>query len=214
MAKKEEKKNAIVDFCLVAKNLFLKPNSTVKKEEKRFKDPKNVWTLAGVVAVVMVLLQLVETVFNTVYVNTSVFNDKKDFFWDRLEDVNWFDVTIKQLFMVAASMLAITLIYYLASLIIKKSVSFTKFVLIATIAFMPVVLASTIVGPLLGMISPVLYTISIVAGGIYGLMILTTLSNEEVKLKDSDEIIYYNFVTLTIMFSSFLLVLTNTLDIF
>ena len=214
MAKKEEKKNAVVEFCLVAKDLFLKPSSTVKKEEKRFKDPKNTWTLAGVVAVVMVILQLIETLFNTVYVNTSVFNDKKEFFWDKLQDVNWFDVTIKQLFMVMASMLAITLIYYLASLIIKKSVSFTKFVLITTIAFMPIVLASTIVGPLLGMVSPVLYTISIIAGGIYGVMILISLSNEEIKLKDSDEVIYYNFVTLTIMFSSFLLVLVNTLDIF
>jgi len=176
----------------------LKPFDKFKKEEENLGSFKNVGILSLIVVGFMTIIGLITTMINTVRV-TSFWTDEVEWVWENLKEIEYFKVIGQSLLIYAGVLLAISGIYFLASLVIKKEAKFPKLLGATVTAFIPFAIATSILSPLLSLIySPLGICITIV-GFIYTLVILLELMNELIKIENKNTRIYFHLTCLSIL---------------
>lgn len=180
-------------------NVLLKPFQTYKEEENKF-DTKNSLILTLILTLVMTLSNLIQTVISEVRVMNFSWTEGYTHSWEwaNLKDIKWLEVIGKNFLIYAGIILAITVVFYLGNLVVKKQLSFMKSLSITATSFIPAVCGMMILSPILGKIwSPLSMLFSIV-GIIYFLIILYELMNNELNL-EKDKKIYFNLICLGIL---------------
>ena len=172
--------------------VILKPISSFKESAQKLEKQKNSLVLTIVLAIVMTIANLTKTVINTVreynyYKGTYSWN------WDNLKDFKWFNVIGKNFLIYVCAFLIIAGVFYLVSLIFKKTLPYLKSLAIVVSAFIPGVIGGMIVGPLLSFIYTPLSMLVIALSIVYSITILYELINDELKL-ESDQKVYFNVV--------------------
>ena len=177
---------------------LLKPFDSFKKDEENFDNFINVGILSLIVVGFMTIIGLITTMINTVRV-TSFWSDEVKWVWENLKEIKYFKVIGQSLLIYVGILLAISGIYFLASLVIKKEVKFPKLIGATVTAFIPFAIAKSILSPLLSLIySPLGVCITIV-GFVYTLLILLELMNELIKIESNNMRIYFHLTCLSVL---------------
>lgn len=189
-----------LNYLMYIVAILLKPFKSFKDEESKLNNTKTSFILAFIVTGAMTVINLIKTIFATVHVASYSWSDgyKYSWEWSNLKNIKWLEVIGKNFLIYACVIFAITLVFYLGSLIIKKQLSFIKSLSISTTSVIPAVIGIMVLSPLVGKIWSPLSIVFMIVGAVYSLIILYELMNEELKL-DSDIKIYFNLVCLGIL---------------
>lgn len=193
---KKEKELNYIDYL---KDVIIKPFDKFKKEENKLKDIKNVGILGLIVVGILTFLKLISTMINVARV-TSLFGGKTSWIFDNIKHINYFK-TIFENFMIYALIIgAIAGIYYLASLVIKKEIDFSRVLAVAITSFIPIGITSSILATVMSIINLYLAIAVVIIGFIYSLLILIELMNDLVPIENNTTKIYFHLVSLSILF--------------
>ena len=189
-----------LNFLMYIIAVMIKPFKSFKEEETKLNDTKTSLILALIMSGAMTIINLIKTIFSTVRVASYSWTSGYTYSWqwDNLKNIKWVEVIGKNFLIYACILLAIALIFYLGSLIIKKQLSFIKSLSIASTAVIPAIICAMIISPLAGKIWIPLSIVFTAIGGVYSFIILYELMNEELKL-DGDKKIYFNLICLGIL---------------
>lgn len=187
-----------INFVQYIIGAILKPYDKYKSEEENFTNFKNAGILSVIIVLFMTVINLFTTMYNTVRV-TSFWTDETEWVWENLRNIEYFKVFGKNLLIYAGILFAISGVYYLASLIIKKDVNFSKLLGATATAYIPFALSSTIASPLLSLIyAPLGMCISII-GLVYTAVILLELINDLIKIDNKNTRIYFHLICISIL---------------
>ena len=186
------------NFFTYLLGILFKPFTSFKKNEKELSETKNSFILGAIATGLMALVLILSTVIVVAKITD----------WQGLKYIKWFDVILKNLALYACVILAIPGIFYLGGLVIKKQLSYTKFLSITSTAFVPYAIIQ-FAAAILGLIWSPLGVIAQFLGFIYLASILCTLMDSELKL-EKEERIYFYTVCFTVLLSVIYFVSTET----
>ncbi len=180
--------------------IFVKPAQVIKSSVPKFDDFKNSAILGVIVVVIATIASLIQSMATIVVEKRYTLFEgvKTTIEWENLKDLDYFDVIFKNLLLYIGIILAIAVVYYGVSLLFKKKVSFPKFVGIASLAMIPMVAGSLILGPLLGMLYAPLNPILSLIGIVYSLFLLYEMMSQEVSLEGNAKF-YFHMLCMTIL---------------
>ena len=195
--------SAPLNYFIYLIAILIKPFQCYKEEENKLNNSKTSIILTLIVTVVMTLSNLIQTILYTVRVESfSLMNDSTySWQWDNLKDIKWLEVIGKNFLIYAGIILAITIVFYLGSLVVKKQLSFIKSLSISATSAIPAVCGAMILSPILGMIWSPLSMVFTIVGLVYSLIILYEFMNNELNL-EKDKKIYFNLVCFGILIIS------------
>ncbi|MDD2518731.1 MAG: hypothetical protein PHI05_00215 [Bacilli bacterium] len=182
-------------------SIILKPFTTMKDNLKKFDDFKNSLNFALFVSLVATIISLIKKMMDVVIItNTNWFTGATTttWFWANLKGINYISVIGKAFLLYIGIIFAIAVVYYIGSLIIKKEINFSRLLGIAVASITPILISVLILSPLLSIIYAPLSGIVTIIGGVYTLIILYEMINNEITLKD-DLKFYFNLVCLSLL---------------
>lgn len=177
---------------------FLNPIKSFKEKSQEVMETKNSLLLGIIVAVIAVALSLINKVISTVRI-MDYFNKETSWNWENLNGFPWFNTIGKDILLFGGIIFGVALLFYLASLIIKKDTNYLKMLSIVSVALVPSVIGIYVLGPIFGMLWDKLAIVFSIMGICYTITILCELINKEIQLED-DQKIYFNFICFSIIF--------------
>lgn len=187
--------NATLNFVKFIINMIIKPFKTFKEESTKLENIKNPIILAVILSVVMTLFKVATLLLSIVKITSK---SKYYKFGEIAKEIGWFKVIGQSFLIYAGIILAIAVVFYIAGLIAKKSISFAKTLAISASALIPYIVCSMILSTLGGYIWSYLSLFFSAAGFILAFVVLYELMNEELKL-ESDTKIYFNVACILII---------------
>ena len=178
----------IVQYIL---GTFTKPFDNFKKNEDKLDDVKNVSIISGILIGAALILSLISSIISSVRVK-NYFTGETTWVWDNVKEFPFFKFLGQRLVLYAGALLLITVVYFLASRVLKKDTSFMKLLAAATSSFFPFVAAINVLNPLLSLIFVELGLCAVVIGFFYTLIILLELVNYLINIDKGDIKIYVN----------------------
>lgn len=160
--------------------------------------------ITAVVAFIAMIISLIKTIYSTVHFDYEILLDNGEmskWYWDNLENISLFEVIGKNFLMYAGIILAITVVYYIGSLIIKKEINFSKTLGISAIAVVPAYICMLVVGPILGLMYAPLSIIASIIGIMFAFLNIYHVVNKDLKLKGNQNF-YFNLTCLSILASA------------
>lgn len=200
---------AVFNFFMYIIFVLIKPFENFKNNESKLCKTKNSLILGGIVAGAMVVINLIKSMISVVFTKAfdySTFKYKTVFQIENLKNLDYLSLIFKNLLIYAAIIVVIALVYYLASLVAKKQVSFIKFLSISITSIIPYVLVGMVVAPILGKIWVVLSFVCMIVSILYSIIIFISLINEEIKFEKKDSLIYFHLICISMLVVSMLLV--------
>lgn len=194
--------NISLNYFRYITSFLLKPFQTFKQEENKLSDTKISLILSGIVACAMMIINLLTSMISVIFVKTmdySTFKYKTEINFEGLKNLDYVNLIFKRLLIYAVIIAVIVGIYYLASLVVKKSLSFIKTLSISASSLMPYAVMGMLVSPILGKIWEPLSVISAVIGIVYSIAIFVVLINDNIKFDRKDFEIYFHSVCITIL---------------
>lgn len=184
-----------LNYLMYIIGILTKPFKQFKEEESKLNNPKNSFILALIITVFMTIINLFKIIFSTVRVASYSWTKgyTYEWQWDNLKNIKWIEVIGKNFLIYVSVIFLVALVFYLGSLIIKKQLSFIKSLSITATSVIPAVFGIMILSPLGGMIWSHLSIIFSAVGGIYTLIILYELINNELQL-EGDKKVYFNLI--------------------
>lgn len=188
------------EYLAVLAGIFVKPAQVIKSSVPKFENFKNSAILGVIVVVIATIASLIQSMATIVVEKRYTLFEgvKTTIEWENLKDLDYFDIIFKNLLLYIGIILAIAAVYYGVSLLFKKKVSFPKFVGIASLAMIPMVAGSLILGPLLGMLYAPLNPILSLIGIVYSLFLLYEMMSQEVSLEGNAKF-YFHMLCMTIL---------------
>lgn len=180
--------------------ILLKPFRVYGEEKEKLSNTKVSAVLGLIVSGIMTLITLISSIVAFVRVPSYEYGKGMTYSWkwDNLKEFKWVDVIGKNFLLYAGTILAIAIVFYVASLIIKKQLKFNRSLAIVSTAFIPYAIGSMALAPILVKIWSPLYMIVSVVSLIYSVTILTSLMNSELDIS-GDQKIYFNLICYTII---------------
>lgn len=209
--RKEKKGNVAMDILY----LFINPYKAFKDNEKKATETSKCLIFSGILIGAVTIIKLIVTMFSTVYHEEYSWysGTTKTWDWSRLGDINYFKAIFLTIVVYAAVFAAISGIYCLASLILKKKTSFIRLLGMVNIALIPFLTASTLLSPIFSLLSGHIGVVITMVGLVLSIVTLITLINEELKVKDSMIRIYMHSACISIlllaMYICFVVTLTS-----
>lgn len=170
---------------------FTKPFENFKKEEDKLNDIKNVSILSAILVGASLILSLISTIISYVRVK-NYFTGKTEWVWDNVKEFPYFKFLGQRLVLFAGALLLISVVYFIASRMVKKDTSFVKLLAASTSAFFPLTAAINVLSPILSKIFVELGICVVVIGFFYTLIILLELVNYLINIEKKDIKIYVN----------------------
>lgn len=177
---------------------LLKPFDKFKSEEENLGNFKNVGLLALIITGALTVLNLIQTMISAVRI-TSFWSDEVEWVWENLKNIEYIKVIGLTFLIYVGVLFAITGVYYLAALVLKKDVKFPKLLGATTTAFLPAAVSMSILSPILSLIYAPLGIGITVVGCIYAVVIFLELVNELVAVENKNTRIYYHVACLSII---------------
>lgn len=192
---------ASLNYFMYIIAVLLKPFKSFKEEETKLVNTKNSFILSLIISGAATLITIIKTIYSTIRVQTfdwNTFKYTKVWQWSNLKNVKWLEVVGKNFLIYAGIILAIAIIYYLGSLVVKKQISFIKMLSISATAVIPAIISAMILSPLGAKIWAPLSIAFTVIGLIYSILILYELMNDELRLDENIKI-YFNLICISIL---------------
>ena len=183
-------------------SILMKPYKSFKAEEDKLSDTKTSLIFSLIISGLMMIITLISTIISTIFVKKmdySTFKYKTVLDFSQLKDLDWISVIGKNLLIFAGIIFGIAAIYYIASLVFKKSANYIKNLSITAASLIPYVALGMIVSPLIGKIWAPLSLISIIVGVVYSLLIFINLIDKDLTFESTDLKIYFHLICLSII---------------
>ncbi len=180
--------------------VILKPFTAFKEELSKLDSFKNSAIIALIVSIFATIASLVKTMLNVVMVKSFSWSGGHTTTWEwkNLKEINYIQVVGKSFLIYIGIIATIAIVYYIASLIVKKQKSFSRLLGISATSVVPMLVCTLILSPLFAMIyAPLGMGITIV-GGVYTIVIVYEQMNKEITLEGNAKY-YFNFVCLSIL---------------
>lgn len=195
-------KNISFNYFRYIWSALIKPLKTFKGEEESLSETKNSLIFAGIVSVIMMLIGLLTSAISVIFTDKfdyQTYETKMAIDFSNLGNLDYVTLIFKNLIIYAAIILAIAGVYYLGSLVIKKTISFAKTLSISATSILPFVVLGMLISPILGKIWEPLSVIAMVAGTVYSIIIFFVLIRKEIALDDPDLDAYFHLACMTIL---------------
>lgn len=182
--------------------LLLKPFETYKSEEGKLSNAKTSLILSGIVSGAMMLINLIKSMISVVFVKRLYYitlQYKTSFEFSNLKELDYLSLIGKNLLIYVCIIFAIAVVYYLASLVAKKSINFMKTLSISASSLIPYVIMGTLVSPILGKIWTPLSIVATIAGAVYSIIIFVLLIGDNIQFDKKDFSAYFHLVCMTII---------------
>lgn len=184
-------------------NILLKPIKTLKEKIDNYAEPKNGFILAGVVALATMIVRVVVSFVMALIqkqCTTSIFGKGSCLsVGEKLKAIDWMGITLKHLLIILISMFVVAGIYYLASLIAKKTVNFMRVLTITAVSFVPACATMYLLTPIFGWIHIHLGVIITIIGFVYSLVIFFSAMRDELKFESADKAVYFNLICVSVI---------------
>jgi len=192
----KQKMDGIKYMISVIKN----PITSYNAKERKYSNIKSASFLVALISGLMMLSNLIVTMVNTAHVYEFNYFTDGTYSWDwsQIKHLNYLTLLVKDYVVYALLFFAIATVFYVAFLIIKKTIKFSKVLFIATTALIPVVVATMILAPLLNIIWGVLGASIGIVGIVYSLILLYELINSKIELELENKI-YFNIITFSVI---------------
>lgn len=194
--------NITLNYLMYIIAILLKPFKSFKEEESKLLNTKTSFIFTIVVSVSMMLVTLVKTIITTIFTKSldySTYKMKTSIDFSNLKDIDWLSLIVKNLLIYICIIFAIAIVYYLASLVFKKTVNFIKLLSISATSIIPFVVLNMIVSPLVGKIWVPLAIVAMVIGTVYSVLIFINLINDSINFDSNDKKIYFHLICLSIL---------------
>lgn len=181
---------------------FIKPIKTFKDEEEKLSEVKHSFILTAIVAGIMMIVNLISSMINasfTYKMDTFTYEYNKVLDLSGIQELDFVSLIFKNLLIYLIVMLVIAGVYYLASLVAKKTVSYPKILSITATSLIPYIAICMIVAPIMGIIWSELAIVFNIIGAIYALIIFICLINENIKFENSDLNVYFHAICMSIL---------------
>lgn len=191
-----------LNYLMFIVAMLLKPFQCFKEEESKLTDTKTALILSGIVAGGMMLINLLKEMISVVFAKTmdlTTLSYKTTVDFSRLENLDYVDLIFKNLLIYAGVILAVTVVYFLASLIMKKQINFIKMLAITSSSIIPFVVLGMVAAPILGALYSPLSIILTIVGAIYSLIILIALVKDQITFEKKDMEIYFHAACISIL---------------
>lgn len=185
------------NFVKYIVSFVIKPYETYKNNESRLADTKVGLLLSLIVAGAMMIIKLLSSMVSVVVVkelNYSTFDYETTIDFSRLGDLNYLNLTVVNFLQFLVVICAIAVVYYLASLVVKKSVSFVKVLAISASSFIPYVVITMLISSILMNIFYKFAIIVFVVGILYSVIVFVVLINDNINFEKKDYVIYFHSV--------------------
>lgn len=205
------------DFFPYILAVCIKPVQTIKGEMEKLKETKNSVLLTVIVSIVMVILSLLKTMFETVRQKTFSWSEGgyvTEWNFENLKNLDYVSLLVKPFLIFMVLVFAVALIYFLAGLILKKNMNYMKVVGIVISSLIPTVLAFTILSPILSFIYAPLAILIMIAGICYSLLILVMMMNDYLQFTNVDHAIYFHLSIVVVLVILLYFVVMNMLGDF
>lgn len=194
--------NSPINFIKYIISFVIKPFETYKNEEGKLANTKTGLILSGIVAGTMMIINLLTSMISAVFVKSldySTFEYKTKLDFARLKDLDYLSLIGKNLLIYICIIAAITVVYYLASLVVKKSTNFIKTLSISASSLIPYVIMGMLVSPILGKIWAPLSIVATIVGAVYSIIIFVMLISDNIKFDKKDLSAYFHLACMTIL---------------
>ena len=185
----------------IIKDSILKPVNSVEENAASFKDAKTTFIFAGIITVLITISNLLATMLSTIFSKQYDFWTQK-YNWaisfSNLDSLDYFDLILVRFVQYALVILGVAGVYYLATLILKKSISYVKTLGIVSLAVIPNIILS-FCGSILGIIWSPLGLFIGSAAVAYTILILTFSLKNILKINDVDKLVFYNVVIIAVL---------------
>lgn len=189
------------DYFFIILAIILKPFTAFKEELNKFNDFKNSAIMSLIISGVGTLINLIVTMLNSVMVKSYSWSQgsyKTTLNWENLKEIKYLEVIGKNFLIYLGAIVAIAAVYYIASLIVKKQVKFSRLLGISAIAVVPMLVCSLFLSPLLSLIWAKLAMPITVIGAVYTIVLIYEGMNNEVLVEGNSKY-YFNLVCLSIL---------------
>ncbi len=189
-----------LNYLMYMVAILLKPLKCFKEEENKLNDTKTSIILSVIIAAIMTIVNMIKTIITTVRVTDYSWTSglTTTWKWENLKNIKWVELIGKNFLIYAVIIVALALVFYLGSLIIKKQTNFIKMLSISATSLIPMVVGVMILAPIGSLVWAPLSVIFMVVGSAYTLLIFYELINNELKL-DGDIKIYFNLVCFSVL---------------
>lgn len=194
---KKDRKN----FGQIIKSSIFTPIASIDENVATLKDPKTTFVFAGIISIVIMLTNLISTMFNTVFAKKYDFWTQKykwDISFSNLDSLNYVDLIFKHLLQYALMILCIAGVLYLIVLILKKETSYIKSLGTVSIAIIPNIVLS-FAASILGIIWNPLNLITSAAAVTYTILILSFALKNLIKESSIDKLVFYSVILVAIL---------------
>lgn len=194
-------KVSFMGYFFIILAVILKPFTTFKEELNKFNGFKNSAVMSIIVSGVATLVNLITTMLNAVMVKSYDWSSggyKTTWTWENLKELDYLQVVGKNFLIYLGVIVVIAVVYYIASLIVKKQINFSRLLGISALAVAPMLICSLILSPLLSLIWAELAMPITLVGAVYTIVLLYEGMNSEVSL-DGNAKYYFNLVCLSIL---------------
>ena len=184
-------------------NILLKPIKVLKEKIEFYSKPQNGFILAGVVAlatmIVRVVVSLVMALIQKQCTSSFLGSGTCLTVGEKIQAIDWMGITLKHLLIILIVMFAIAGIYYVASLIAKKTTNFMRILTITAVSLVPACVASYLLVPIFGWINAHFGVIVAIIGFVYSLVIFFASIKDEFTFDNADMNVYFHLICVSII---------------
>lgn len=194
-------KVSFMGYFFIILAAILKPFTAFKEELNKFNEFKNSAIMSLIVSGVSTLINLITSMLNVVRVKSFDWSSsgyKTTWVWENLKKLDYLEVIGKNFLIYLGVIVAIAVVYYIASLIVKKQTNFSRLLGISALSVAPMLICSLILSPLLSLIWTELAMPITLVGAVYTIVLLYEGMNSEVLLEGNAKY-YFNLVCLSIL---------------
>jgi len=195
-------KTAFVECIRLMLGVFLKPITYFKSGIEEYSDIRKTGILVLLVSIIRVFINLISSMISTIFMKEINFwtgASKLSISFVRLTNLNYFDLIFKQFFGFIIVVAAVAGIYYVVSLIMKKTTNYFRLVAITTVSFVSFIIVSTIISTIVSYIYAPASLFLVIASFIYSMFTFIAGIDNEVKFDDSNFKVYFHAICLTII---------------
>jgi len=202
-------KLSIASYFPLLFNVVLKPFNVFENELSKFQDLKNSLVLSVLISFLAMLVTLFKSMFYAVRV-TTIWSKEVKWVWENLKHLDYVQMIIQNFLVYFGIVMGIAIVYFLASLIVKKETNFPRLLGCASLAVVPAFTSFLILSPLLSLVYAPLGVIVTILGSVSTMILLYEMMSREVLL-DGNQKYYFHLACWSILLFSLYYVLMNIL---
>jgi len=192
-----------VNYFFFILAIILKPMTFFKEELKRFEELKFSAIFSIIIAGIATILTLICTMITSVIVKSYDWLSgatTTTWAWDNLKNIDYVNIIGKNFILYLVVLFVIAGVYFLASLVAKKQLNFSRLLGVTSSSVIVYVIAAMLIAPILGSFYTPLGIIITAVGAVYTLLILIEGMNNELMFDNKDMKVQFNFICLSIIF--------------